>query len=238
MSSSKLPVAKPQSRSLRKKRLASLSKKNLFKVLLTKQSGDCGVSFDNRVDDRVWKRSSSHIEDVDTDDEVQQKPNRAEPFSKRRRFDNINDRAGTEDIECLRNVRLQKPFFDPRKRLTNDPFPWKSFKVAMMTSSHFPIVRIAKFDSAIRVNLVSAEVVTKLGFPIKGYSLHRAPMSLVNGRVLGMVKLDWHPKGSTKSYSDDFVVLDLMFSRTFDVVFPADTIGRFRRFYLANGEVF
>lgn len=98
------------------------------------------------------------------------------------------------------------------------------------------ITRIAKLDTGSDVNIMSQKVFSALkmnmdayeGPPIRGLKEGIKP--------LGQVKVDWHVSQKTKTYTDEFVVLDDSSTKSFDILLGDPTIERVS-FYKRNENV-
>lgn len=96
---------------------------------------------------------------------------------------------------------------------------------------------ICKIDTASKVNILSQQLVTRLGMtmePYEGGSV--APLGGGLIQPIGKLTLDWHVLGRIKTYETNFVVLDDESTKDIDALISEDTVGKIG-FYLINDAV-
>ena len=96
--------------------------------------------------------------------------------------------------------------------------------------------RIAKLDTASKVNALSEDVVKELGLTMEEYSGSDVFPIGDPVRPIGKVKLEWHIMKRTKTYNTEFLVFTSDLSRGFDVLLGEDEIAKIG-FYKKNNDV-
>lgn len=97
--------------------------------------------------------------------------------------------------------------------------------------------RVAKLDTASKMDVISEDVVISLRLPQKDYS---GPWVLPIGPSIcpiGQVEFDWHVSGRHKTYTNTFAVLDRKSSKDFDLLLGEETIRKIG-FYDVDKRVF
>lgn len=96
--------------------------------------------------------------------------------------------------------------------------------------------RVAKLDTASKVNVLSEDVVNELGMTMEPY-LGRDVFPIGKPvRPMGTVRLEWHIMKRTKTYNTEFLVFNSDLSKDFDVLLSEGEIARIG-FYRKNSDV-
>ncbi|KAL9611480.1 MAG: hypothetical protein Q9167_003878 [Letrouitia subvulpina] len=98
-------------------------------------------------------------------------------------------------------------------------------------------IRIGKLDTAAEANIISQQVVEDLGLQPEAYN-DNFSLSSIGGSIqpLGVLKLDWNVMGKTKTYTNEFFVVNKNQSKAFDILISEGTIKSIG-FFKKNVEV-
>lgn len=110
------------------------------------------------------------------------------------------------------------------------------FNLVIHTSQDQTNTRVAKVDTAAKVNAISEDVVNELGMIVEPYD---GPKVLPLGppiEPLGKVRLEWHVMKFIKTYKTVFLVFPSNLTKDFDLLLGEDEIARIG-FYTVNGNV-
>lgn len=133
---------------------------------------------------------------------------------------------------------LRKPS-DVSERLVYDHLPPReSLRTIVMMVIHKldgqTLNRVAKLDTGAEENIISQQVVDKLGLVVHEYT--GGPLQSVGSSIFpkGRVSFEWHVARKTKTYNTSFAVLPTSLCDHFDILLSAEEIEKIGFFKVDN----